>query len=93
MTDTIALRSRIKASGYRLGYIAEWLGISTYTLQRKIDNNSEFRVSEVDAMSKLLNMTPAEKDAYFFASKVDCKSTFEEANRLTAQPQAGQDSA
>ena len=71
MTDTIALRSRIKASGYRLGYIAERLGISTYTLQRKIDNNSEFRVSEVDTMSKLLNMTPAEKDAYFFAPAVD----------------------
>ena len=76
MTDTVALRNRIKASGYRLGYIAERLGISTYTLQRKIDNNSEFRVSEVDSMSKLLNMTPAEKDAYFFALTVDSKSTF-----------------
>lgn len=66
MTDTVALRNRIKASGYRLGYIAERLGISAYTLQRKLDNDSEFRVSEVDAMAKLLNMSPAEKDAYFF---------------------------
>lgn len=67
MTNTIALRSRIRESGYRLGYIAERLGVSAYTLQRKINNDSEFRVSEVDTMAKLLNMSPAEKDAYFFA--------------------------
>lgn len=67
MTDTIALRNRIKASGYRFGYVAAQLGITTYTLQRKIDNISEFRVSEVDSIAKLLAMSPAEKDAYFFA--------------------------
>ena len=71
MTNTVALRDRIRASGLKLGYIADRLGVSTYTLQRKIDNLSEFRVSEVDAIAKLLVMSPAEKDAYFFAQKVD----------------------
>lgn len=67
MTDTLALRRRIKDSGYRLGYVADVLGISQYTLQKKLDNDSEFKVSEVDALAKLLGLTPKEKNAYFFA--------------------------
>ena len=67
MTDTLRLRQRIKEAGYRLGYVAEVLGISQYTLQKKLDNDSEFKISEVDALSKLLGLTPQEKNALFFA--------------------------
>ena len=67
MTDTLRLRQRIKEAGYRLGYVAEVLGISQYTLQKKLDNDSEFKISEVDALSKLLGLTPREKNALFFA--------------------------
>lgn len=67
MTDTLKLRQRIKESGYRLGYVAEVLGISQYTLQKKLDNDSEFKISEVDVLSKLLGLTPEEKNALFFA--------------------------
>ena len=67
MTDTLKLRKRIKEAGYRLGYVAEVLGISQYTLQKKLDNDSEFKISEVDALSKLLGLTPQEKNALFFA--------------------------
>lgn len=67
MTDTLGLRQRIKDAGYRLGYVAEVLGISTYTLQRKLENDSEFKISEVDALAKLLKLTPAEKNRLFFA--------------------------
>lgn len=67
MTDTLKLRQRIKESGYRLGYVASVLGISQYTLQKKLDNDSEFKISEVDALSKLLGLTPREKNALFFA--------------------------
>lgn len=67
MTDTLKLRKRIKDSGFRLGFVAKMLGISTYTLQRKLDNDSEFKISEVDALSKLLGLTPNEKNDLFFA--------------------------
>ena len=67
MTDTLKLRQRIKESGYRLGYVAEVLEISQYTLQKKLDNDSEFKISEVDVLSKLLGLTPEEKNALFFA--------------------------
>lgn len=67
VTDTAKLRQRIKDAGYRLGYVAEVLGISQYTLQKKLDNDSEFKISEVDALAKLLGLTPAEKNELFFA--------------------------
>lgn len=67
MTDTLKLRQRIKDSGLRLGFIAKALGVSTYTLQRKLDNDSEFKISEVDTLSKLLGLTPNEKNELFFA--------------------------
>lgn len=67
MTDTLKLRQRIKDSGFRLGYVAQVLGISQYTLQKKLDNDSEFKISEVDALAKLLGLSPAEKNALFFA--------------------------
>lgn len=69
MTNSAALRERIKRSGFKLGYIAEKIGITAYTLQKKIDNETEFKVSEVDCLAKLLNLTALEKDAYFFAAK------------------------
>ena len=53
--------------GYLLGYVAEVLEISQYTLQKKLDNDSEFKISEVDALAKLLGLTPTEKNALFFA--------------------------
>lgn len=67
MTDTLRLRKRIKESGLRLGFVAKTLCITTYTLQKKLDNDAEFKVSEVAALAELLKLTPEEKDAYFFA--------------------------
>lgn len=67
MTDTKELRRRIEEKGFKYGFIANQLGISRYTLQMKIDNDSEFRVSEVDALANLLGLSLLEKDAIFFA--------------------------
>ena len=67
VTDTVRLRKRIKDAGYRLSYVATVLGISPYTLQRKLDNDSEFKISEVDTLAKLLGLTPTEKNALFFS--------------------------
>lgn len=67
MTDTKELRKRIEESGLKYKHIAKQIGISSYALQMKIDNDSEFRVSEVEALSKILNLSLTEKDAIFFA--------------------------
>lgn len=67
MTDTKALRTAIKASGLTYKAIAQALGIAAYTLQMKIDNATEFKVSEVEKISQMLGFTMEQKDAIFFA--------------------------
>lgn len=47
LTDTKALRDRILLSGLKYKAIAEQIGITPYTLQLKIENDTEFKVSEV----------------------------------------------
>ena len=71
MTDSNALRDRIKQSGMKYRYVAERVGITPYALQRKIDNESEFKVSEVDALADLLGLTLWEKDAIFFSKQLN----------------------
>lgn len=70
MTDTKELRRRIENSGFKYKVLAQKLGISAYTLQLKIDNDREFKVSEVDALALILGLTLREKDAIFFAKNV-----------------------
>lgn len=66
MTDTARLRARIEAKGFKLKYVAKVLGLSSYALSMKIENDSEFKVSEVDALSTLLGLSLVEKDEIFF---------------------------
>lgn len=67
MTDTKALCDRIKAKGLKFKVIAENLGITPYCLQRKINNENEFKVSEVDKLSSMLGLTLHETQAIFFS--------------------------
>lgn len=66
MTDTARLRACIEAKGLKLKYVAKVLGISGYSLSMKIENDSEFKVSEVDALANLLGLSLVEKDEIFF---------------------------
>lgn len=66
MTDTAALRARIKATGLKYNYIAPRTGLSPMGLQRKIENESEFKASEIKILSELLGLTREERDAIFF---------------------------
>lgn len=66
MTDTARLRARIEEKGLKLKYVAKVLGLSSYALSMKIENDSEFKVSEVEALSNLLGLSLMEKDAIFF---------------------------
>ncbi len=68
MTDTKKLKERISRAGLKYKYIAHILGITPYSLQRKIENDSEFKVSEVEALATILGLTLKEKDDIFFFS-------------------------
>lgn len=71
MTDTNALMNLIKKSGLKLKFIAESLGLSYYGLKLKINNQQEFKTSEVIKLCKLLEINSLEeKEEIFFTDKL-----------------------
>lgn len=76
MTDSNRLDEIITASGLKLSFIADQLGLSPYGFARKRKNLSEFTQSEIDKLCELLHIDSIEERfAIFFAQKVDGKST------------------
>lgn len=75
MTDSVMLRTLIERSGYKQRYIAERLGITYQGFLKKLNNETEFKASEIQILYKLLGMTEAEREAIFFASSVEKTST------------------
>lgn len=75
MTDTKLLREKLEESGYKLRFIAEKIGITYQAFLNKINNDSEFRASEIQALHNLLHLTEEERVSIFFADKVDETST------------------
>ena len=72
MTNTTLLKDKIKTSGLKQNFIAKSMGLSSYGLCKKINNETEFKTSEVGELCKILNISDlAEKDRIFFANSVD----------------------
>jgi len=71
MTDTDMLNEKISESGYKKRFIAENIGISYQALLNKVNNVTEFTVSEMTALCALLNIQPDERERIFFNLKVD----------------------
>lgn len=71
MIDSEKLNGKIDASGMKRKFIAEKLGLSPYGLAKKISNENEFKVSEVEKICNILHLTPHEREDIFFARSVD----------------------
>ena len=72
MTDTVKLKEKIDEHGMKQYFIAEKLGISSYGFAKKLNNETEFKASEIKIICELLDITSLrEKEAIFFANKVD----------------------
>lgn len=82
MTDTNALRSIIADSGLKYKAIAEIMGLTPYALQMKIDNETEFKASEIDTLANTLGMDMQQRDSiFFFARKVEFNYTFASSSK------------
>lgn len=69
MTDTKKLRRLINKKGFKLKYVAEYMGLSNYGLHLKIENKNEFKTGEISALCKLLEIKSLEeKEQIFFAN-------------------------
>lgn len=66
MTDSKVLRKWISERGFKLKAVAATLGITPYALQKKIDNKTQFKASEIAAFVNDLGMEPGLRDAIFF---------------------------
>lgn len=72
MTDTMALKELITRNGLKMKFVAEYLGLSPYGFQLKVENKQEFKTSEVAALCELLKINSLkEKEQIFFAQKDD----------------------
>lgn len=70
MTNTEMLKDVIKASGYRIDYIAEQCGLSYQGFYNKLVNKTEFTASEIATLRSLLNLDNDKSVAIFFTQKV-----------------------
>lgn len=68
MTDSQLLREKIEQSGYKLRFIAKKAGLTYQGLLNKLNNEREFKASEIKALSDLLGLTEAERTAIFFSA-------------------------
>lgn len=72
LTDTMALKELIARNGLKMKFVAEYLGLSPYGFQLKVENKQEFKTSEVAALCELLKINSLkEKEQIFFAQKDD----------------------
>lgn len=66
MTNTKLLREKIDASGLKLQYIADQLGITRFGLHKKLQDGSEFKPSQIVKLCELLRIETAEEREQIF---------------------------
>ena len=75
LTDSEKLNNAIAESGMKITAIAKKLGITREGFYRKLNNETEFKASEISAMQTILNLSNDARDSIFFAKEVELKST------------------
>lgn len=70
MTNIAALKEAIKESGMTVSAVAEKSGILRATLYNRFQT-PDFRLSEINALSKTLRLTKRDRDRIFFAKKCE----------------------
>lgn len=68
MTDSEALNKVIENSGLKLTFIARALKLSREEFYKKLNNQTEFKASEIVKMQEILNLSNEQRDKIFFAN-------------------------
>lgn len=69
MKEMNALRQEIRRRGFKLCALANMLGIASNTFRLKLDGTTQFNVDEVIRLSKILSLTPEQRDRLFFGDE------------------------
>ena len=76
MTNSKLIRDTIKERGLKIKYVAKKMGLSHYGLQKRMDNMTELKVSEVEAFCAAVGgLARDDMIKIFFANEVDYSST------------------
>lgn len=75
MTHSKMLSDEIAASGITITAIARKIGITREGFYKKLNNETEFKASEIAALQKILGLSNEKRDKIFFAEKVELGST------------------
>lgn len=67
MTDTKKLRAAIKRSGASITFLAGFIGVSRECFYHKMNNETEFKASEIVRLTTALRLTREQRDEIFFA--------------------------
>ena len=67
MVQLESLKSLVDYSGMTMTAIAQRLGMSRATLYKKLDGKTEFKVSEIVSLCKVLHLSDKERDLIFFS--------------------------
>ena len=67
MANTEMIRDYIRASGYKMQYVARALKISPNALNLKLQGRTQFKLSEAERLSAVLGLSMYERDLCFFA--------------------------
>lgn len=67
MTNTELFRKKIEDKGISLKFLASKIGITRESLYNKLNNETEFKASEISKISDVLQLTSKERDDIFFA--------------------------
>ena len=70
MTDTQLLTQKIQECGTNPNAIAEQLGITRQGLWKKLTNKSEFKQSEIEKITRILNLDSEMQRLIFFTLNV-----------------------
>lgn len=71
MTDFNLLREKIDNSGMTMVAISAKAGILRETLYNRLNGKGDFTASEMTGLAKTLNLSNLERDAIFFADRVE----------------------
>jgi len=71
LTNSALLNEVISESGITITAIARKLGITREGLYKKMNNETEFKASEIALMQNILHLPNKKRDAIFFAAKVE----------------------
>ena len=71
MTNAKEFKVALMRNGITMTQLSEMVHITLATLSRKVNNLSEFTVSEVKTISDILNLSVDDRERIFFANNVE----------------------